>query len=400
MLYDINTSQKIILLTATTYFNEESIETLKLLLRSNPDWSFIKHFSEVQGTAPLLYKALKKNNLQDSVPLDVYNYLQNIYFQTYTSNILALEQLKTVLAAFNKEGIKTILLKGMASAEFIYKDLGLRPMGDIDIMVEPNRLLNAENILFKLGYFNKEPYKSHKLRTLNIYNHLNAFFYKNIVIELHRAPNSIHHFYRIPISLIWDNIEDVSIENETAFIINTEKNIQYLSLHIIAHFLGKKIRLNNFIDISELIKKEKDTINWIQFTKECKTLEISLPVYRALSLCKTFLNTPVPDDILEMMKGKEVSLDSQFIYLLDNHPEKIKLKTRTNYLKKIRKIEGFKNKCMYLWAEMFPSKEFIVFTYKLKNGNLFFLFYFVQFFRQAAKSLRNIFMLLKRLREK
>ena len=362
MLNDsINISQKIILLTSATHFDDEHIETLKSLLKSNPDWSFIKHFSAVQGTAPLLYKALKKNNLLDLIPGDVYSYFQNIYFQTQTKNILALEQLRKVLNAFNSKGIRTILLKGIASAEFIYKDIGLRPMGDIDIMVEQERLLDAEKILFNLGYINKEPYKSLKLRTLNIYNHLNAFFNKNIIIELHREINSIHHFYRIPAHLIWDNIEAVSIENETAYIISTEKNLQYLSLHSIAHFLEKKIRLNNFIDISELIKKENGNINWVQFQEECHTLNISLPLFRALSVCKTFLNTPIPDDILEKLKGKEDGLDNQFLHLLDNHPEKIKLKPRTNYFKKIGKIKGFKNKCMYLWTEIFPSKEYIIY---------------------------------------
>jgi len=398
--HSINTTQKIILLTATTHLDDESIESLKMLLKSKPDWQFIKHFSEGQGTAPLLFKVIKKNNLSDFVPEHIYNHLQNIYFQTQTNNILALEQLKRVLAVFNKESIRTVLLKGIASAEFIYKDLGLRPMGDIDIMVESNRLLDAEKILFDLGYYNTEPYKSYKLRTLDIHNHLNAFINKNIIIELHRDLNSIHHIYRIPNNQIWENINPVSIESEAAYIIKTEKNLQYLSLHTIAHFLDKRIRLNNFTDISELIKIEEKNINWIQFEKECKANNISLPVYRALSLCKTYFNAPVPDDIIGKLQGKGESLENQFTYLLNNQVEKINLKTRTNYFKKIRKIEGVKNKFMYLWAEVFPSKEYIVFTYKLKNKNFYFFYYFVQFFRQVNKSLSNMFLLLKRFWKK
>ena len=400
ILQDLNSSQKIILLTATTHFDTESVESLKLLLDEKPDWQFIKQYSDAQGTASFIFKALKKNNLTNSVPGDIYNYFQNSYFQTHTKNILALEQLKKVLIAFNKVEIKTILLKGIAFAEFIYKDLGLRPMGDIDIMVEPDRLLDAEKILFELGYINKEPYKSYKLRALNIHNHLNAFYNKNIIIELHRDLNSIHHIYRIPNKLIWENINPVCIGNEKAYLINNDKNLQYLSLHTIAHFLDKNVRLNNFIDISELIKNERETINWDQFVKECNMLDISLPVYRSLSLCKIYLYAPVPEEVIEIFKRKETNLENQFLLLLNNQTEKIKLKTRTNYFKKINKIEGFKNKFRYMWAEVFPSKEFIIYTYRLKNKNLFFFYYFVQFYRQTTKSMVNIFFILKRLWEK
>ena len=391
MLNILNTSQRIILLTATTHFDDESIETLKLLLKDNPDWLFIKQFTVAQGTAPFLFKALKKHNLNGLVPADVYNYLQNVYFQTQAKNMLALDQLKKVLSAFNKEAIKTVLLKGMASAAFIHKDLGLRPMGDIDIMTETSRLLDAEKILFESGYINFEPYKSFKLRNLSIYNHLNAFLNKNIKIELHRDLSSIHHIYRIPNKKIWENLKQISFENEPAFVLNTAYNLMYLSLHAVSHFLKKKIRLNSFVDISELIKNEKSTIDWSLIEKESKAFKITFPVYRALSLCKTFLGAPVPDAILENLKGNEEGLENEFLNLLNNQPELITFKATTDYFKKMRNIEGLKNKCLYLLSEAFPSKAYMVYTYKLKHENLFFLYYFAQFYKQVTKSFRNIF---------
>ena len=376
----LNISQKVILLTATVDLTDENVESLKQLLKSKPDWQYIKYFSEGQGTAGFLYKIIKKHNLIDLIPEELYNHLQSIYFQTHTNNILALVQLKKVLACFKKEEIKTVLLKGIASAEFIYKDLGLRPMGDIDILVEPKRILDAEKILFDLGYVNNKPYKSKKVRAINIRKHLYAFVNTNIIIELHKELISILQIYRIPNDEIWRNLNMVNIENETAYIICTDKNIEYLSLHSILHFFRKEGRLNIFVDLSELIKNEENNINWAQIVKNCKDYKISLPAYSALYLCKKYLNAPVPDDVLEKLKVKGENLDKLFLLLLDNQPEKIYFRTQINYFKTILKIDGFKNKIMYMWTVAFPSKEYMIYNYKIKNKKFFFLYYFIRFF--------------------
>ena len=172
----------------------------------------------------------------------------------------------------------------------------------------------------------------------------------------------------------------VNIENETAYIICTDKNIEYLSLHSILHFFRKEGRLNIFVDLSELIKNEENNINWAQIVKNCKDYKISLPAYSALYLCKKYLNAPVPDDVLEKLKVKGENLDKLFLLLLDNQPEKIYFRTQINYFKTILKIDGFKNKIMYMWTVAFPSKEYMIYNYKIKNKKFFFLYYFIRFF--------------------
>ncbi len=388
---ELNNEQKIILLTASQILTDEHLIILKSLLGNNPDWHFIASFSEAHGTAPLLYKALNKNYFAQFVPADIFNHLKNIYFQTQAKNLLALYELKNVLLAFNKAGIDTILLKGMASAEFIYKDAGLRPMGDIDFMVEPHKILDAEKIFFDLGFINTVPYKSFKLRTLNINTHLNAFVKNHIAFELHRDLSAIHHIYRIPLNIIWENITKTSIDNVPIYVLNTDLNIMYLSLHSVQHMLKKKIRLNSFTDISELIKQEKENIDWEKIIHKSKQFNISIPVYKSLDLCKEFLNTPVPLYVTEKLKKENISLEQEFLLMLNNQTEKIKFKAPSDYIKKIVKIEGLTNKLKYMWTELFPSKDYIIYHYNLKNKKIFVFYYFIQFYRQAIKSFKNIF---------
>lgn len=291
---NLNATQKLILLSATTQVSEASADALQKLLKSHIDWPFLIQYSVSQGTAPFLYKMIKNQHLESLMPEPVYKALEAGYYRTYSKNVLAQEALKEVLNAFNKASIKTLLIKGMASAQYIYKDPGLRPMSDIDLLVENNNLLIAEQILFDLGYKNACPYKSFKLRTLNIYNHLNAFTKANTKIELHHDLSSSHHIIRFPSEKVWDGVREVYLGNEKTHILKDEWNLIYLSIHLISHFIKKNIRLNNFIDMAELIKMKSNELNWDFIVGQSKIYNFSSPVFSAFSICRTYFNTPIP----------------------------------------------------------------------------------------------------------
>jgi len=387
----LNKEQKIILLSATQIYVNDDLAKLESLLHLKPDWTYISSFSLANGTAPLLYKSITQHNWVPLVPNNIYNALQNSYFQTQATNLLVLNELKKVLLAFVKEGIKPLVIKGMASAEYIYKDLGLRPMGDIDLMVEQHRLADAEKILFCMGFVNSDPYKSFKLRFLNINSHLRPFVFKTIKIELHSALSAIHHIYRIPTRIVWENISQKTFDDVKAYTLNTPYNIMYLSLHAVQHLLKKKIRLNSFVDISELIKSEKEHIDWELIIHDSIQYNISNPVYKTLRVCREFLNAPIPDYVTNKLHKENESIRKEFYLMMCNKTDQITFKTPSDYIKKLKKIEGLPNKVRYMWSEFFPSKEYIAYHYKLKNKNLYILYYFVQFYKQLIKFLKNIF---------
>ena len=57
----------------------------------------------------------------------------------------------------NDASIPTILLKGMALSQRYYRDLGLRPMFDLDLLVPPQRAKAAYEILGPLGWTSRLP---------------------------------------------------------------------------------------------------------------------------------------------------------------------------------------------------------------------------------------------------
>jgi hypothetical protein len=68
--------------------------------------------------------------------------------------MLFYQELQTVLKTFKfrAAGIDVIVLKGAFLAELVYRNIGLRAIGDIDLLVKKEDLGKVKRVLIQLGY--------------------------------------------------------------------------------------------------------------------------------------------------------------------------------------------------------------------------------------------------------
>jgi len=71
---------------------------------------------------------------------------------TLSRNILIHKQICELVSEFNRNNIKFILLKGSALIEIFAKYAFFREMEDIDILVWPKHFLKAKEVLLSIGY--------------------------------------------------------------------------------------------------------------------------------------------------------------------------------------------------------------------------------------------------------
>ena len=71
---------------------------------------------------------------------------------TWAANLGLLDEARPVLAALAAAGIRTMLLKGAVLANLPYGEPGLRPMGDVDVLVDPVHAREAARIVEELGW--------------------------------------------------------------------------------------------------------------------------------------------------------------------------------------------------------------------------------------------------------
>jgi len=205
----------------------------------NLDWEYIFKQSSAHRVAALLC-----HNIKDlPVPAPIFERFEQAYTYNAFHNLLYMEELEKVIDEFEKHGIKSIVLKGPALAQDVYKNIALRPFSDIDILIHKEDISNAGAILNNLGFKSKNDnfYKKY---------HFHLPFVKEgklpVNLELHWALVDQFILNRIDMDVVWKTSRGNRLSEEI--------NIIYLLLHIEKHAFFNKAVFNDG-DIREWIFK-------------------------------------------------------------------------------------------------------------------------------------------------
>ncbi len=106
---------------------------------------FARVDAESQRVLPLAYRNLE--HTQDPLlPA-----LKEAYRTTWMRNQKLLQRAQQIVKVCNEAGVPNMLLKGIPLALYYYKDMGVRPMSDIDLLVPWEHLEQTSKLLEKLG---------------------------------------------------------------------------------------------------------------------------------------------------------------------------------------------------------------------------------------------------------
>ena len=75
-----------------------------------------------------------------------------MYYKTLYMNIKFYDAYGKILSKFEEHNIQHIPLKGIYLAEWLYKDIGLRLLSDIDLLVKVSDGQKCIQLLMELGY--------------------------------------------------------------------------------------------------------------------------------------------------------------------------------------------------------------------------------------------------------
>jgi len=129
------------------------IDELKLEIKNNSyNWGALLYQANLHLCTPLWYVQLKKDGLLELLPEDLVEYLYYMYELSLERHEQFRDALEEILHLFNEHTIETLLLKGAAT---FCDDLfapGTRVMGDLDILVPPEKVALCQELITSLGY--------------------------------------------------------------------------------------------------------------------------------------------------------------------------------------------------------------------------------------------------------
>ncbi len=180
---------RLLLLLSRVDFSDEQKRLISEELREFPAWRLFAGLAVRHGVAALVWQNISDLGLAGQVPETERTLLDGLRFKSIARVSWITGVAAAVTDLLDREGIKVVLLKGLALEHTVYGARGLRQMSDADILVAPSDALRARDILIAAG-FESMPLKSPLYRhiILDLGNHLP---------ELHRGGISVDLHYRL-----------------------------------------------------------------------------------------------------------------------------------------------------------------------------------------------------------
>jgi hypothetical protein len=291
-------AREILLLCTTASISPGRKERVSQILAGIVDWQYLFYLAEFHGVAPLIAYHLMNNGLSKKVPQHYLERLSRIYNGTLYRNAILSNELTKVLSVFSQHGIAAIVLKGTVLADQLYGNLALRSVADMDILVQPEQVAQANSLLLGMGYqqpTSKETWE-HPFHEPPYYKQ--AQF--PLFIELHRNLDD-ERLVAVPRPEIWRRAQLLHIPEGNTAVLSPEDSLLFLSDHISKH---SNQLLKSLNDIAELLKKYEKILDWDYIVKSARSWEIGAAVYCYLRRSQELLGAPVPASVVRALKPK------------------------------------------------------------------------------------------------
>lgn len=244
----------LLLLLCRTGFTDAERERAAAEAQSMKEWNLFTDLAVRHGVAALVWQSLTDLSLASLVPETERTILEGSRLRSVARVAYITSVAAEVAKTLEKEGIRVVLLKGLALEHQIYGAKGLRQMSDADLLVSPRDVLRARDILLKAGFVsNSLKSRLYRRIILDIGNHLP---------ELHRGGISVDLHHRLfgregteMVATAMERAEVTEAGGESLFVLPPMTAFLGLVSHIGKHEIKGEFQLRLYIDIYLLLRR-------------------------------------------------------------------------------------------------------------------------------------------------
>lgn len=337
------TQQQELLFRAALLQGKDAIECWQEW-KSNVDISLIDDSS--LRLLPQLYRNLQMQGVTD--PLMVK--LKEFYQRAWSENQILFHNMAGLLNRLHNAGIQTMILKGAALLLLYYKDYGLRPMLDFDILVHTAQAATAFDLLVKWGWMSKiewpEKFQEPHIYFRNDYGFINITAKQKIDVHRHVLrkscqANADDDFWKAAVPVKFNNVSTCAL--------NPADQLLHVCVHGEEwHF---RAEMHLLADAMIILNYAKSEINWDRLIGQAEERGFILPLRDVLEYLADVLHAPIPPAVLRRLQTISASKKERRVY-------EIKTKSRrqtifnvllVHFDHYIRLVEGFRLQQKFIW---------------------------------------------------
>ena len=336
------------------------------------DWDALLAVARQARVCPLLHLALHDRAW---VPAHIRNAMRMDLFGVARQNLIALNALAAVLDALNDAGIPHILLKGAALALALYKNEGLRPMSDIDLLVPREDVPRALEVLLGCGYDTAIPEihtGASQLYASELF--LRANNPEAPALDLHWCLiNTPHYHHKISAPALWENTTPVAVADVPSQTLAPEALLLHLAGHLALHHHDlEDADLLWSHDIALLIVENAVALDWDAVIALAQTWDLVIPLQRILPTMATEWRVPLPAHLMGAVAALQPSRAERRIVRWRASDRK-----RIGLWAVIQSVNALplSQRLHYLQAQAFPSVRYMRENYGMRHPVLLPLYY-------------------------
>jgi len=208
--------------------------------------------------------------------------LENAYYTVLRENIKHLEETFRISDTLKDNGIESIVLKGSAASDLLFRDAGLYPTGDIDILVRSSDISKAHGIFKNIGY---EIFGNTDLEESDCLNYQGKAYFLDLHLKL-ATP-----YFDIPDEFWWEESISVTHCNKSLKILSGERYLLFSILHLFSH---QYRILKFFVLIDAIICGHEGGMDWDKVVHYCERYGLRRVVFLTLKLLNEMMGTEVP----------------------------------------------------------------------------------------------------------
>lgn len=233
-----------------------------------------------------------------SAPIDASDraMLRQQYHDTWVRNQHLLALAARLIGELEAAGIETLLLKGAALAFAVYERTGLRPFGDVDVLVRPHHAEAARAILAARGWRPLRPVADSSLPLRHSLGYTDG---SGLDIDLHWVALGDCSGDEASDGGFWARAQPVSLDGVGTRVLCASDQL----LHLCVHGLRwAPVPTGHWrADAITVMRRAGDALSWDEVAREAHARHVSWQMVRALDELAREHGAPVPADAVALV---------------------------------------------------------------------------------------------------
>lgn len=278
--------------------DDEDRQEIRRLAAAELDWGRFLAWVARHGVAPLVRHNLR-GSAPPSVPDAVLGQLHDWTMANARRALLQIAEAARITRLLGDAGIRSMMLKGPVLSLLAYGDATLRASRDIDLLVDPDKVRAADQLIGQSGYRRFDPDFELTPRQHQVFQRVRcqfAYYSEKIAVvqELHWRLSSNPTLLPLEAQTLWSRPGHVHLQGIDFVTLPDEELFLYLCVHGGVHVW---FRLKWLADIAALLRRmPPGALDGA--AQRSDSLGVARPFHQALLLAHSLLGAPVPVHIL------------------------------------------------------------------------------------------------------